>query len=167
MSHPIGTSVQNATMEKAYEVLKALLQHGAKPDSTTRDCPHSALQIACQEGSIELVELLVEYGANVNCPPATKFGATALQFAAIGGYMGIAHLLLEKGADVDAEPAEIEGRTALEGAAEHGRIDMVQLLRNAGTQISGSGQGQYERALRMACNNGHSATAKLLRSFLS
>ncbi len=168
MNHPIGASVQNATMEKAHEVLKALLQHGAKPDLTTRHCPHSALQIACREGSMELVEVLVEYGANVNYPPAATFGATALQFAAIGGYLCIAHLLLEKGADVNEEPAESKGRTALEGAAEHGRNDMVQLLRNAGADISESGQGgQYERALRRAQNNGHFATAKLLRSFLS
>ncbi|KAH8672229.1 ankyrin repeat-containing domain protein [Ilyonectria robusta] len=166
-NHPIGTSVQNATMEKNCEILKALLQHGANPNATTRQCPHGPLQIACRDGSLELVEVLLEYGANVKLPPAKNFGATALQFAAIGGYVGIAHILLEKGADVDAEPAENEGRTALEGAAEHGRIDMVQLLKNAGADISESGQGQYERALRRASNNGHFATAKLLRSFLS
>ncbi len=166
--HPIGTSVQNAIMMKGYGILKALLQHGANPNSTTRHCPHSPLQMVCREGSLELVEVLLEYGADVNAPPAREFGATALQFAAIGGYAGIAHLLLEKGADVNAEPAEIEGRTALEGAAEHGRIDMVQLLRNAGADISESGgQGQYERALRRAWDNGHHATAKRLQSFLS
>ena len=165
--HPIGNSVQIATVDKAYEILKALLQHGANPDSTTKQCPHSALQIACRDGSMELVELLLEYGANVDMPPARQFGATALQFAAIGGYVGIAHLLLEKGADVNAEAAEIEGRTALEGAAEHGRIDMVQLLRNAGADISESGGGQFKRALRRARRNGHSATAKRLESFLS
>ncbi len=164
--HPDGTCVQNATTAKAYGSLKALLQHGAKPDATTRNCPHSALQIACREGSLELVEVLIEYGADVNRPPAREFGATALQFAAIGGYLGIAHLLLEKGADVNAKPAEFEGRTALEGAAEHGRIDMVQLLRNAGAESSESGQGQYERALERALKHGHHATAKLLRSYL-
>jgi ankyrin repeat protein len=167
IDHPIGTSVQNATMEKNCEILKALLQHGANPNATTRHCPHGPLQIACRDGSLELVEVLLEYGANVNLPPAKKSGATALQFAAIGGYAGIAHLLLEKGADVNAEPAADEGRTALEGAAEHGRIDMVQLLKNAGADISESGHGQYERALRRASNNGHFATAILLRSFLS
>jgi len=165
--HRIGTSVQNATMEKHCEILKTLLQHGANPNATTTNCQHSALQIACREGSLDLVELLIEYGADVNMPAAEEFGATALQFAAIGGYVGIAHLLLEKGADVNAAPAEHEGRTALEGAAEHGRIDMVQLLRNAGADISESGQGQFERAVKRARDNGHIAVAKLLGSFLS
>lgn len=167
MRHRIGTSVQNATMEKHCEILKALLQHGANPNATTKHFPHGALQIACRDGSLELVEVLLEYGADVNLPPAKEFGATALQFAAIGGYVGIAHLLLEKGADVNAEQAEKGGRTALEGAAEHGRIDMVQLLKNAGADISESGRGQWERAVQRASNNGHIATAKLLRSFLS
>ncbi|KAK4234146.1 ankyrin repeat-containing protein [Achaetomium macrosporum] len=157
MNHLIGTSVQNATAEKSYEILKILLQHGAKPDSTTKHCPHTALQMACREGSLDLVEVLIEYGANVNAPPAAEFGATALQFAAIGGYMGIAHLLLEKEADVNAEPAATEGRTALEGAAEHGRIDMVQLLRNAGADISESG-GQ----VHFAAGQGHLDVVKFI-----
>jgi ankyrin repeat protein len=164
--HPFGTSVQNATMSKSSQILKTLLQRDANPNSVTAHCPHTPLQIACRDGSMELVELLIEFGANVNSPPAKTYGATALQFAAIGGYMGIAHLLLDKGAEVDAEPAEVEGRTALEGAAEQGRIDMVQLLKNAGADVSESGSGQYERALRKALINGHSATANLLRSFL-
>jgi len=154
-------------MGKRCEVLKVLLQHGANPNLTTRHCRHTALQTACRDGSLELCELLLEYGADVNSPPAKEFGATALQFAAIGGYVGIAHLLLDKGADVNAAPAECEGRTALEGAAEHGRIDMVQLLKNAGADISEAGQGQYERALQRASRNGHSALKALLRSYLS
>jgi len=168
-ARPFGTSVQNATTKKHLEVLKTLLQYGANPNSKSCCCcPDTPLQIACRDGSLELVELLIEYGADINAPPAKEFGATALQFAAIGGYLGIAHLLLEKGADVNAVPAEVEGRTALEGAAEHGRIDMVQLLKNAGADISDSEKGrQYERALDRAKRNGHSATTKLLESFLS
>ncbi|KAK3395276.1 ankyrin repeat-containing domain protein [Podospora didyma] len=164
---PIGTSVQNTTTVKNFEVLEMLLKHGANPNATTTYLPHSALQVACRDGSLDLLALLLEYGANVNSPPARKFGATALQFAAIRGYAGIAHLLLQKEPDVNAEPAEHEGRTALEGAAEHGRIYMLQLLKNAGAHISDSPQGQYQRALRRVVNNGHLAAANLLRSSLA
>jgi ankyrin repeat protein len=166
IAHQIGTSVQNATMEKHGGILEMILQHGAKPNSTTMHCQHTALQIACRDGSLKLVELLLEYGADVNAPPAERHGATALQFAAIGGYLGIAHLLLEMGADVNAAPAPFEGRTAFEGAAEHGRVDMVQLLRNAGADIEEAG-GQFERALEKANKNGHLAVRALLRSYLS
>ena len=112
-----------------------------------------------------MVELLLEYGADVNLPPAKKYGATALQFAAMKGFMGIVYLLWENGADVDAPPAEVDGRTALEGAAEHGRIDMVQLLLNAGAKIFQDGQPQYENAVRRASENGHHAIRRLLESY--
>ena len=118
-----------------------------------------ALTCLCSK---ELVELLIEYGAEINSPPAEKFGATALQFAAIGGYIGIAFVLLGHEADVNAPPARSEGRTALEGAAEHGRTDMVQILLNSGCIITGDGQEQYERALERASENGHHAVRKLL-----
>ncbi|SPO07209.1 uncharacterized protein DNG_09903 [Cephalotrichum gorgonifer] len=94
-------------------------------------------EVACQNGNKAIVDLLIEYGADVNAPPAERYGATALQFAAIGGYLGIAHTLVQKGADVNAPPAPHEGRTALEGAAEHGRNDMLQFLMNSGADISG------------------------------
>jgi ankyrin repeat protein len=161
-----GTSVQNATTQKHGDILEMLLRRRANPNATTMHCRHTALQIACRDGSLELVELLLEYGADVNAPPAERHGATALQFAAIGGYLGIAHLLLEMGADVNAVPALFEGRTAFEGAAEHGRVDMVQLLRNAGADITEAG-GQFERALERATKNGHLAVRSLLRSYLS
>lgn len=161
-----GAAIQLATENRNLEVVRDLLKHNANPNAVTENLPHTALQIAAREGCKEIVELLLEYGADINSPPAEEFGATALQFAAIGGYLGIALLLLEKGADVNAPPAKIGGRTALEGAAEHGRIDMVQLLINAGADISEAGQGQYERALRRALENGHHATRRLLLSYL-
>ncbi len=101
----------------------------------------------------------------MNYPPAQDSGATALQFAAIGGYLGIMYTLWENGADVNAAPAAKNGRTALEGAAEHGKIDIVQLLLNAGADVCGSGQEQYERALRRASENGHHAIRRLLEEY--
>ncbi|KAI1486889.1 ankyrin repeat-containing domain protein [Biscogniauxia mediterranea] len=165
---PVGTAIQGATNRGRLEMVKMLLDHKAHPDAVTTTIRHTSLQIACRDGNKAIAELLVEYGADVNAPPAEKYGATALQFAAIGGYLGIAYFLLQKGADVNARPAAFEGRTALEGAAEHGRIDMVQMLVNAGADISEEGgQGQWERARKRAIENGRLAMRRLLESFLS
>jgi ankyrin repeat protein len=60
------------------------------------------------------VELLLQYGADVNSLPFAQHGATVLQFAAIYGHAGIALLLLNKGARVDVAGAIFLGRTALE-----------------------------------------------------
>lgn len=162
----VGTAIQIATERNSLEMVQALLQYKARPDAVTRNSPHTSLQIACRNGNKAIVELLLEYGANVNAPPAERHGATALQFAAIGGYLGIAFLLLEKGTDINAPPFEFEGRTALEGAAEHGRIDMIQLLKNKGV-VTEAGKEQYDRALARSLENGQHAARRLLLSYLT
>jgi len=146
-------------------MIKVLLQYGVNLNTSFDNLSHTPLQIAARDGNTEIVDLLLEHGADVNSPPAKHYGATALQFAAIEGLLGIAFLLLENGADVNAPPAEIGGRTALEGAAEHGRIDMVQLLLNAGANIFQEGRAQYESAVRRASENGHHAVRRLLESY--
>ncbi|KEY74580.1 hypothetical protein S7711_05012 [Stachybotrys chartarum IBT 7711] len=161
----VGAAIQIATENDSLEMVQTLLEHKASPDAVTRTSPHTSLQIACRNGNKAIVELLLEYGANINAPPAKRYGATALQFAAIGGYLGIAFLLLEKGADVNAPPSEFEGRTALEGAAEHSRTDMMQLLKNKGA-ITEAGQEHYDRALARALENGQHAARRLLLSYL-
>jgi len=163
----IGSAIQYATEKKNFEMVQILLAHSANPNATTKTNSHTSLQIASRDGNLGIAELLLRNGADVNSPPAEKFGATALQFAALGGYLGIASLLIEKGADINAPPGKIDGRTALEAAAEHGRIDMVQLLKNSGADISGEEDGQYTRALARAFNNGHHATWRLLLSYSS
>src|SRR6266536_1758486 len=85
---------------------------------------------AAYSGNIEIVQYLLERGADVNAPAHDDAGMTALQAAAIQGYLPIALWLLQEGADVLAPGAKKNGRTALDGAAEHGRLDMLQLLLN-------------------------------------
>lgn len=126
----------------------------------------TALQHAVNNGNMDLINFLLDHGADVNSAPSEDGGATALQIAAIQGYLGIARKLLDLDADVNAAPARRNGRTALEGAAEHGRIDMLRLLLDEGASLVGNdGERQYRRAVELAEKNGHIAAAKLLKSF--
>ncbi|PYH66340.1 ankyrin [Aspergillus vadensis CBS 113365] len=126
----------------------------------------TALQHAVNNGNMDLINLLLDHGANVNSAPSENGGATALQIAAIQGYLGIARKLIDLDADVNAAPAQFNGRTALEGAAEHGRIDMLRLLIDERASLVGKdGERQYRRAVELAENNGHMAAARLLKSF--
>jgi ankyrin repeat protein len=160
-----GTPLQIAVSNRDTAIIKILLEHKANANIIHGNMPHTALQMASRDGVKEIVELLLEYGADVNAPPTKEFGATALQFAAIKGLLGIAYLLLQYGADVNAPAAEVGGRTALEGAAEHGRVDTVQLLLNSRANIFEDGQEQYENAVRRASENGHHAVRRLLESY--
>ncbi|PWY63640.1 ankyrin [Aspergillus eucalypticola CBS 122712] len=123
----------------------------------------TALQSAVEGGNVQIVDMLLDAGADPNQCAADVQCGTALQFAAIKGYIAIARKLLAKGADVNAKKSLVNGRTALEGAAEHGRIDMLQLLLNEGASIVASGRRQYIRAVKLAEKNAEFGAAKLLR----
>ena len=151
----VGTAIQMASAADDTEMVRLLLSHHARPDLLAGIMPHTALQMAARNGCKDIVDMLIEHGANVNAPAAESYGATALQFTAIHGYLGITYFLLRNGADVNAPCGTFGRRTALEGAAEHGRIDMVQMLLDAGANIRGDGRWQYERALAYASGNGH------------
>lgn len=121
------------------------------------------LQIACSEGSMAIVEQLIQYGANVNAPSALR-GGTALQFAARQGLWGMVVFLCDNGANVNAPGAKFDGRTALEAAAENGSVDVVQYLLNKGalTCDDAEREEKFERARSLAYDNGHWATGDLL-----
>lgn len=117
----------------------------------------TALQAAAENGNLELVQLLIANGAEVESLSAEYHDqGTALQFAAIKDHIAIVNKLMQRGANVNALPIGDHGRTVLEGAAEHGRLDMVQLLLNFAAETRGS------RALRFAKREGHEGVVALL-----
>jgi ankyrin repeat protein len=165
--HANMAPIEIAVYKRDIEMVRLLLQYNADPNTVFNEGDYwldKPLQRACKDGSKEIIESLLVHGADANAIHA-KNHTTALQIAATKGFLGIAYLLLKHGADVNAAAAEVDGRTALEGAAEHGRVDMVQLLFNAGASISEDGRSQYESAMRMASENGHHATRRLLESY--
>jgi ankyrin repeat protein len=162
------TALLTAIKTKSAAMVQLLISFGAEVNRPANiRVKRTPLQQAAEAGSYDITQILLDEGALVNAEPAVRGGATALQLAAIGGYIGIAELLLKRGAMVNAPPSKVNGRTALEGAAEHGRIDMLKLLLNAGAEIDGPGRRGYERALRLAEENGHIATRNYLESFSS
>ncbi|KAF9767898.1 hypothetical protein IL306_014867 [Fusarium sp. DS 682] len=168
------TPLQLAAELGQLETVQLLVAYGAViNEAAGHEFGRTALQAAisghaihADEGrvpNIELVEYLLEQGADINAAPAICGGITALQGAAIQGDITIARLLLLKGADVNASPAFKEGRSAIEGAAEYGRLDMVQFLLNAGADGGMHGQ-RFETAIQLANSNSHFAVANLLRN---
>lgn len=133
------------------------------PDNTERILPRTALQHAVEKENSDLVDILVNAGANVNAPAAIDSGATALQIASIRGSIMMVQYLLSLGADAHAQGAAKHGRTALQGAAEHGRKDVVELLAKDTTLAAKQHREKLVDAVFYAKKNAQHVVARILR----
>ncbi|EEE70028.1 hypothetical protein OsJ_29976 [Oryza sativa Japonica Group] len=84
----------------------------------------SLLHLACRVADVGMVELLLQYGANVNS--ADSRGRTPLHHSILKGRHMFAKLLLSRGADSQA--TDRDGRTALQYAIDSGTIDDEEIL---------------------------------------
>ena len=92
-----GTSALiKAAMFQREEIMRALLDAGAKPD--LHDERHRvALMFAAGNGNVNITELLLDAGASTNCTDV--FGCTPFLHAVEGGHLDCCRLLLPTGED--------------------------------------------------------------------
>ncbi|KAI0535182.1 ankyrin repeat-containing domain protein [Xylaria digitata] len=102
---------------------------------TSRATRTTALLRAIKTGNPEVVQLLIEKGAEVNKPAGQGIRRTPLQQAAEENNVEIVKLLLENNADVNAPPPKLEGATALQFAAIHGNCHMAMMLMDHGARL--------------------------------
>ncbi|GMF83935.1 unnamed protein product [Aspergillus oryzae] len=142
----------------------SLIAHGAAVNIYPTNDWGTPLQEAINSSHVNIANVLLEHGADINAPPAENRGVTALQAASINGMFELAVRLLDRGADVSAPAAPRNGRTAIDGAAERGHFDMVQLLLNAYGK-----DADLEPVRRQAANyaekEGHLEISQWLRGF--
>ncbi|KAM0452465.1 hypothetical protein ACHAPV_009499 [Trichoderma viride] len=158
-------ALAGSTEPETDQLIKLLLDKGAKIDQISDADWGTALHVACHEGMIETVRLLLDNGADVNAAGG-RFG-TPLQAAvtfreSFGRKEGktsarenelmleIVKLLIERGAEVNSK-----GETALQAAYANEDIDvnLLRLLLNhhrADILVEG---GHYETILAAACGN--------------
>ncbi|XP_056374857.1 ankyrin repeat and MYND domain-containing protein 2 [Hyla sarda] len=85
------------------------------------------LMHAAYKGKVDMCELLLQHGADVNCNEH-EHGYTALMFACLSGKKEIVWMMLEAGADTDV--VNSVGRTAAQMAAFVGQHDCVTVINN-------------------------------------
>lgn len=94
----------------------------------------TALHIASYFGNLEVVELLLENGADVNKTAMNGSELSALQSAVSRGHKNVVSILLEYGANPNSKM--VGGFTPLMSAAALGFEDTVDLLLKYGADIS-------------------------------
>ena len=124
------------------DVIRRLLDDGAVVDP--RLSFYNPLQAAIGElkndewpSAVDVINLLLERGADVNAPPAESYHSDTLASTALGVAAGIGNLdvvkiLLQKGADVNAPCTRTYCSTALQAAARYGHAEIVRLLLSCG-----------------------------------
>lgn len=141
---PAGsTALHRACYWGQTAVARLLLERGADPNAVTRDSFLQIAPICCavatpdvpnpsdsEDVVLELVALLVSYGANVNA--RRRDGLTALHSAAWRGLPRVIQLLLGHGADASirgyAGDGPHAGQTARDVALAQGRTEAAALL---------------------------------------
>jgi hypothetical protein len=116
-----------------------------------------ALHVAAMNGYRDLVELLIQNGAEVNALDGRRHAS--LHMAAQEGHVDVAKLLIQNGAYLDIEDFNKSG--SLHYAAFHGQIDVAKLLIHHGASVNVLDNDNV-MALHCAASGGHVDIVKLL-----
>ena len=144
----IGSAIDENDTEReqlGMAIVRLLLAAGDCPNNDYDIALDSGpLHYACQEGYLQLTELLLRYGADPNMENADML--TPLHLAARFNQPDCAALLIKYGAFVDAP--DIAGWTPLRAAILNQHEDMVTLLRKHGARITEFTEKDWERYKR-------------------
>lgn len=144
--------IQAIKNSKPAEVV-ALLRRGMDPNSVD-PTGQPVLHMAAREGNLEVVQALVQAGANID--KRNAFKETPIMLACITGSAKIVEYLLSKEAQIN-QP----GWTPLLYAATNGQNEIVKLLIENHAYIDSSAPNG-STPLMMAVRGGHISTAQLL-----
>ncbi|KAJ7028117.1 ankyrin repeat domain-containing protein [Mycena alexandri] len=135
------------------EIVQFLLE--TVPYVPDPDCPE--IIVASNYGHLQMTQLLVEHGANINV--GSKHSGTPLHRASYNGHKHIVCFLIEQGANVNAQGGGYN--SALQAASYNGHENIVQLLIEHGANVNAQG-GVYDSALQAASLQGHGNIVQLL-----
>jgi ankyrin repeat protein len=122
-----------ASSEGLTDAVRMIL-HKSDNDIDTQWNERNALHEASAKGYEEIVEMLLQRGADVNIPSG-RYGANALGIACEKGHEGIAIRLLAKGADANAEHGWSWTGNAFAIACRQGRESVVERMLTTGALV--------------------------------
>jgi ankyrin repeat protein len=139
------------------DIINIILNCGIDVNQARTEDGATPLYIAAYKGQLNVAQLLLDRGAEVN--QAETNGATPLYIAAALGQLDVAKLLLDRGAKVNQ--AEINGVTPLYIAAQEGQLDVAKLLLKRGAEVN-LAETNGATPLFIAAEEGQLAIAELL-----
>ncbi|KAL8723877.1 MAG: hypothetical protein Q9166_008231 [cf. Caloplaca sp. 2 TL-2023] len=152
------TALQAAVLYRHLSVTRLLLNCGANVNAPSSTGRGPALNIAAALGYEEIVQVLLQHGADMNAVDYGTVSGTALISAVWKGHVAVAKLLVTNDADVNRVVQE-EGYyghpTALIAAVLRGNISMVKLLLTNDAQVNIGINKEQAQPLQIAACNGY------------
>lgn len=150
-SVPADAPVADAAMDEDVDRVRTLLRSGADVNAAQGD-GMTALHWAAEHGNVELADLVIHAGANVDA--VTRLGDyTPLHLAARSGHGGVVRRLLDAGADAEARTST-GGVTPLHFGSGSGSVDVVEALLAAGAAVDVKEGARGQTPLMFAASAG-------------
>jgi hypothetical protein len=130
--HPIHIAAKKGH----YEIVDVLLKQKVKYDVVARTTGYTPLMLACMNVHSEIVELLLDAGADPHAEDME--GNTPLHFTCAEGNYRATYLLLTAGADPDMPNSRED--TAFDVASTHGHSHVLYLLETMDLAAGGGGK---------------------------
>lgn len=111
---------------QSVEMVQKLFLNGANINKVNAFSLESPLHIAVTRGRLDLVNILLEYGADIGA--VDQYGQSPLHLAVRTGHVNIVENLLQRGANIDA--VDRNGATPLLLAVQHRYVNLVSILLN-------------------------------------
>ncbi|VDL60084.1 unnamed protein product [Hymenolepis diminuta] len=156
-----GFDLHKAIESENIDTLSALLEKSNKKIEYTDRMDHTPLMVAVIKNKINIIQLLLKYGADVNT--ANKLGRTALMISSNEGLIDIVDILIQSGAHVNAQ--DINGMTAIFYAVDGGFSNVIRVLVHAGADVNHQeSENGFTPLIRLAflTNNGNPEVGKTL-----
>ena len=126
----------------------------SQPDGAT------ALHWAAHWDHLEIADLLIASGVDVNAVNDSVYGVTPISLAAVNGSEAMIKKLLTAGASANAGLPT--GETVLMTAARSGNKDAVRVLLDYGADVNARESSSGQTALMWAASEDHSEVARVL-----
>ena len=123
----VASPLYFASQRKQAGAAAMLIEYGADVNSLSKW--GAPLHVAAKNGDVEMVNLLLDHGADPNLPGGENY-QTPLFFAAYGGSKEVVSLLIDKGADVNYRAKNFEPPIHI--AVSRGEFEIAEILRSAG-----------------------------------
>jgi ankyrin repeat protein len=154
-----GVNALHLAAEKRHlAVAQVLLEGGAMQTTTANGA--APLHSAAKHGDMDMLELLIDHGADIAALHGPTQAPTPLGIACVSGHMPAAARLMEAGAGVNSTCSR--GITPLHGAATSGKLALVRMLLRAGASVNAV-NGRGFTPLLCACQRGY---AEIVRELL-